>query len=223
MRQSIACKHVLVVTCSVSRLTPSPIWGRSSDRARQRAHNSDESDQTQQSKSIKFLIAYFQVDPPYGVAFLYHNYYLHGESKLHWCHQVTTRRKRHSEAGASGTREKSGISSLVEGLEYVVSALLGDTLQEKTKSQALRLESAYLLGLLVHSEMQLFALLLSHIQSVDYLAKSLFGDNVTSLLHLIGDAKACFRSSCSLIPILSFLRLYRQQLQMPCSTITRRD
>jgi len=148
---------------------------------------------------IKFLIAYFQVDPPNGVAFLYHNYYLHGESKLHWCHQVTSRRKRHSEAGASGTREKSGISSLVEGLEYVVSALLGDTLQEKTKSQALRLESAYLLGLLVHSEMQLFALLLSHIQSVDYLAKSMFGDNVTSLLHLIGDAKACFRSSCSLI------------------------
>jgi hypothetical protein len=143
---------------------------------------------------VKMLISYLQVDPLNGAAFLHHKYHLHGESKLSWLGETKSPKNQHS----MNTQPKSGVASLIEGLEFASSTLLCVSSQKKNSCE-MSIERAHLLGLLIHSEMQIFSMLLSHIQSVDHSMQPVFGDQMSSLLHIIGDSKACFCSSCCLI------------------------
>ena len=147
---------------------------------------------------VKLLIAYVQADPVNGVGLLSCKYDVQGESKLSWFVEASTHRNSRSRSSVN-KRAKSGIGTLIEGLEYSVFSLFRDPGMDRAECLISSLENSHLLGMLVKYEMQLFVVLLSQIQNIDQSTQSIFGNHASTLLQMIGDAKDCFCSSCCLI------------------------
>lgn len=139
---------------------------------------------------VDMIVAYLQVDPLQCATLLHRKYQVSRESKLSWCRNSNDRSENYAQ-------ERSGVATLVDCLGYSVSTLLSVSSQGGYMHK-MNVEFAHHLGLLIDSETLLFSLILMHVQRLDqsFLHEA---NHMSSLLHIIGDAKSSFCSSCCLL------------------------